>query len=142
MKKVVIFVHGILYPDFTENDYLHKNYKKNCKTKIIWKLVSGHLNKDNESFPELLKELKIANIFLCDSDNTNLEDKIENLNLGNIFHQRLIDALKQIKKRNPHLQIFIKSFSYTLKKEIEALAKYGKIIETWLNEEVIDELEK
>ncbi len=142
MKKVVIFVHGEVFPEFTENHSLHKKYETVAKKRILWKLINGHLNKDDQNFIKLLRELQNADIFLCDSDNTNLEGEIEDLNFESNCYASLINALGQIKKRNPRLKIFIKIFPYSLKKEIENLSRYGKIIHSWFNEKILYELKK
>ncbi len=142
MKKIVIFIHGEIYPEFTEKNSLHKEFNKAYQGETVWKLISGHLNKNDEDFSQVLEELKNADIFLCDSSNTNLEGEVENLNFDSICHQNLKNALRCIKKKNPQLKIFIKNFCYSQEKEIKSLSKYGEIIDYWQEEKVVSELQE
>jgi|GEM_PF-3873133 len=142
MKKIVIFVHGEKFLEFIENNSLHKDYEKACKAKISWSLIGGHLNKDDKNFPQHLRKLQNADIFLCDSDNTNMEGEIENINFEVICHKNLVNALEQIKEKNPHLEIFIKNFPYIPQNERNNLANYGKIIESWFDDDVLGTIKK
>jgi len=142
MKKIVIFVHGDISPEFKFKKSLHNDYEKKTRENLVWKLVNGHLNINDTNFTNFLRELKNANVFLCDSDNTKLNGEIENKNFQSICHENLLEALEVIKAGNPQLKIFIKDFPYISKKERENLRKFGIIIDKWLDDMIIKELKK
>ncbi len=142
MKKVVIFVHGEVFPEYQSGKNLHKDYEKAVGERIVWRLINGHLNKDDKNFPRLLKELESADIFLCDSDNTNLGGEIENVNFEGICHEKLVNALKNIREKKPHLKTFIVDFPYISREEMRVFSEYGTLIDYWLDDKTIRALKK
>ncbi len=140
MKKIVIFVHGEIFQTFAERGNLHKQLEKKSGQKLFWQLIPGYLSSQSDNFPFVLEKLKEADIFICDSDNSNLKGKMEELNFEAICFNDLIEALKKIREKNPRLKIFIKNFPYTLKKETERLSFYGEIVNDWLDEKIITDL--
>lgn len=140
MKKVLMFVHGQEFPEFKENGLLHKNYQRKSGQRIFWQLISGYLNSHSDYFSFLLKKIENTDIFICDSDNTNLEGEIEKKNFDEICFKDLLDSLKKIKEHKPDLRIFIKNLPYVSRGHMKELSNYGTIIENWLDKKVISDL--
>ncbi len=142
MKKVVIFSHGEIYPEFIKGGFLHREYENKSKRKICWHSIFGYLNSQSENFYLVQEALKNADIFICDSDNTNLDVDMgsENSKIEGVFFNNLIQSLSEIKKKNKKLKIFIKNLPYTPKEKIDELSSYGKIIRFWFDVKVLTDL--
>ncbi len=142
MKKIVIFLHGEDCPSFAYLGKIHQNYQKLSGQKINWHCISGHLNKDDDNFKKVSKAIAEADIFICDSDNTNVQGQVEKLTFDNDCRKKLRQALGEIKRRNPKIKVFIKNFFYVNPDQIESLTKFGQIIEEWVDAKVIEEIKK
>jgi hypothetical protein len=137
MKNVAIFLHGNFNHDFFNGGVIHKIYQQEGKRRINWNLITGSLDLKDSRVKDTLKMLSTAEIFICDSDNNNIfsEDQQN-------FDEKLKKFLSRLKEINPSIKIFIKIFTYTGKKEIKTLKKFGEIIENWVDNKVITEIKK
>ncbi len=142
MKKVVLFCHGKVYNEFLQGGFLHRKYENKSGQKISWQAFSGHLTSKEKNFDLFQKALKNADIFICDSDNTNLDIKTEgeSYEIEDQSFDNLIEAIIEIRKNNKKLKIFIKDLPYTPKEQINELSLYGEIVRYWFDEKILADL--
>lgn len=140
MKKIIIFQHGEFDKNFSYFNQIHKRYQKISQKRIDWEYINGHIDKNNKNFNQLTERFKKANIFICDSDNTNINGQVEDFNFNQNCQNNLLNFFEKIKKINPDLKIFIKKMCYYSDEEIASLSKHGQIINNWVDLKVVEKI--